>query len=839
MKFSYKAILFALFAIVLFVPANKLIAQSGSELIVEWEAEDGTVKVNALRDAIAADTDRPDDRIYVLRKGGFYWFSETIRNDGWHLRIVGEEPDPSDVFGNPAVIQSVAREDGSHPDKLIQASGSVTLKNLYIVGADESGGQGSYQPVQFDANDADYTFDNCIFERSNFAMIAVTGQNNNILVTNCTFRNLIGHPSDQQWQGRAISIWADQESVIVENNSFINIGMTALQIEGGAAKYVRFVHNTIVGLGRSVNTGNWWRDAYFANNLIVNGFWHGEGYADVSAVGRRGYTSGMFGIGALPGKYGPEEGRRVLFTKAATYRDPLFTAFYGDSIRAQPFVSELAVEEYIDIYENMVVNDTMWLDVKPNFASAPDDAEMVNKMIANINALRTVPLPSEVPTYFWRLPADPLDISWPSPENLSYSTPAVLLTAGTDGLPLGDLNWFPDKKAIWEANKEDFVAYIESLAGPVTVFDIVEVKEAEEGTVGGSAEVKNVEGFSYVGMDGGGFFEWIFDLADAGEYELNVWTHMRGNDRRGQRVFVNGVSIHDPMNWGEYIWGGEGNVHASMPLNEWTWTLIKQSEIVEAGALTLPAGENKIRIESSWGYQNFAGIDLILNGAVVKELRVPDLTSHDLVAINVEGAVWTPSALKFVDMGANGSVTLQFDVSEDATYRLNIALQNYNTPQPGTVSVDGTPVVTDLEFPAKADSTGTAVLSGSFPLTAGSHSIAITGSNVNMDVVTLVKETKIVSVRDNELPDGFSLEQNYPNPFNPSTTIKFTLGTASNIKLNIYNILGQKVATLLDAPMAAGTHTVNFNARHLASGVYIYSIEHTDFRVYKKMMLLK
>jgi hypothetical protein len=93
-------------------------------------------------------------------------------------------------------------------------------------------------------------------------------------------------------------------------------------------------------------------------------------------------------------------------------------------------------------------------------------------------------------------------------------------------------------------------------------------------------------------------------------------------------------------------------------------------------------------------------------------------------------------------------------------------------------------------------------------------------------------------------PAVYSLEQNYPNPFNPSTKINFRLAVDSKVSLKVFDVLGQEVATLLNGNFVAGSHTVNFNASSINSGVYMYRIEATgidgsNFTSVKKMILTK
>ncbi len=88
-------------------------------------------------------------------------------------------------------------------------------------------------------------------------------------------------------------------------------------------------------------------------------------------------------------------------------------------------------------------------------------------------------------------------------------------------------------------------------------------------------------------------------------------------------------------------------------------------------------------------------------------------------------------------------------------------------------------------------------------------------------------------------PANFSLDQNYPNPFNPTTTITYRIPVVSNVRLEIYDILGREVKALVNERQTAGSHYVTFNAGSLPSGVYIYKLQAGNYSNTKKLLLLK
>ena len=90
-----------------------------------------------------------------------------------------------------------------------------------------------------------------------------------------------------------------------------------------------------------------------------------------------------------------------------------------------------------------------------------------------------------------------------------------------------------------------------------------------------------------------------------------------------------------------------------------------------------------------------------------------------------------------------------------------------------------------------------------------------------------------------QMPGSFSLKQNYPNPFNPVTKIEYTLPEKTKIKLEVFDILGRKISTLVNEEQSDGKHTVKFNGTNLNSGIYIYRLSSPANVLSKKMVLLK
>ncbi|MEA1986915.1 MAG: N-acetylmuramoyl-L-alanine amidase [Candidatus Marinimicrobia bacterium] len=127
----------------------------------------------------------------------------------------------------------------------------------------------------------------------------------------------------------------------------------------------------------------------------------------------------------------------------------------------------------------------------------------------------------------------------------------------------------------------------------------------------------------------------------------------------------------------------------------------------------------------------------------------------------------------------------------------------------------------------------------SFQLTYNSENSSPNIGKIYFDDLRIVKSVYASINENNTLPNTFTLFQNYPNPFNPKTVIEYNIPKNSNVKLNIYDLSGKKITSLVDEFQNSGFHSVEFNGNKFASGIYLYQLLTDDFSEVKKMVLIK
>lgn len=178
--------------------------------------------------------------------------------------------------------------------------------------------------------------------------------------------------------------------------------------------------------------------------------------------------------------------------------------------------------------------------------------------------------------------------------------------------------------------------------------------------------------------------------------------------------------------------------------------------------------------------------------------------------------------------------------NEDRTVVIGLVPQFSEEPKPDLAAGEG--VIANLVFEV-TDPAVDAITVEAYTSKVPAHQLTFVyhdGLDLRSEHPSFESVTVAFSnVADDALPTEFSLSQNYPNPFNPSTTFEFALPSPSHVNLTIFNVLGQKVSTVIDENLAAGVHTYDWNASKVSSGVYFYRLTTDDNTQTRKMMLLK
>lgn len=197
---------------------------------------------------------------------------------------------------------------------------------------------------------------------------------------------------------------------------------------------------------------------------------------------------------------------------------------------------------------------------------------------------------------------------------------------------------------------------------------------------------------------------------------------------------------------------------------------------------------------------------------------------------------WVSNAIELANAG-----TLVFDQnawftsSGGRTFSSNTELlltDPFNLVNPNVTPLPGSPILTGAATPPN---------DGFFDV-SGSFLGALSDDPTKNWTANWVTYPQLVTDVNEEKPlivNNLVLEQNYPNPFNPSTLISFSIPEAANVKLAVYNILGQEVAVLVDEFVSPGNYSKVFNANNLTTGLYIYRLEAGATSISKKMTLLK
>ncbi len=406
-----------------------------------------------------ADGGIPEGRVYLLERSKYYFLSGTISLD-FSFRLVGQT-EPADSV--PAIVAAGYR-DGQALWQFFKQTvpGTVEFKNIYFKGASPVDAL-SGECIRVVSDSVKLVADNCIFDSFHFVTLHFFKVGyGKAFVTNCYFRNL-NHKNGGKYNGRGLRFMQSPtpvDTIVMQNNTFVNSNSFFLDVNRFTlVNYALIDHNTIVNTVKFVFQWHWQSNAFFTNNLIYNGHSYGETEADASNQDPDGLVFGIFGIDTV---YADSTGitdtlfessRNVVLTNNCWYYDSAVQSYWDarDSVMSEPFLNSRSQAMFDD-------NDT-WpgLVEENNINSAPNFTNFTTQtrddMITYMEGDRDGT--DKENNWGW-YPDRPeqgyvFKIYWPlnTIEDFSYSTSDDAYTAGIDGYPIGDLNWFPDRKADW------------------------------------------------------------------------------------------------------------------------------------------------------------------------------------------------------------------------------------------------------------------------------------------------------------------------------------------------------------------------------------------------------
>ncbi len=423
------------------------------------------VNVQIASDTLLDGSHDPAKTVYMAQSSNFYAFDGTLDCD-FDLTIIGPDNGWIKNEANPPVLLQIPAADGTQRDMIhLKAGGSITVKNVLVDGLlqnDELVGvfvtnQGGYKMI----------FDNCALADMQWFTSRNQAVADTISYTNCVFVNMVRKASTP-FNGMLLRIDAAVTNFIFENNTAINCSRMFGNGGNFFTSTMKEIHNTIVNMQVNGHELHWY-EGLQANNIYYNWSYRGRNLSTNHYEAPFTTWDRHYEIATKLDSISLYEGRNLF------YLDPAFPAYWNntinplvtnDSLKLIPcFLWDTGVDTTMMTDNNFKIGKNYW-QFEPMFANNPSK---LDSMLAwcNYYWAGTLGISGLTTWPDWRIQVavtyddqgQPI-LHWPQDFDLSY-TNDTLLTAGTDGLPLGDLNWFPNAKATYEANRATYIAALQ------------------------------------------------------------------------------------------------------------------------------------------------------------------------------------------------------------------------------------------------------------------------------------------------------------------------------------------------------------------------------------------
>ena len=400
--------------------------------------------------------------VYKVEAGTYYAFDGALDVD---FDLVIEGPDNGWILHDatpPVFFQTPSLEGGARDMINLNQGGSVVLRNILLTGLHGN----DVNISSFVRNFAGYkiVWDNCAFSDHRDHCTRSTGATEEITITNCVFINGDRRGSSP-FGGMPFRLDAACANLTFENNTSVNSG----RLLGNGGNFFTSVqheiHNTYLNMQVNGHEIHWY-ESLQANNIYYNWSWRGQ---KASTNDYERYFTTFETFSAVEFKLDSlalYQGRNLF------YLDPAFTEYWhntlGDSVY-QCLLWNLDVDSTINADDNFTIGKS-YGDFDPGFAKDPSQVDsMLGWCYSTWVSKADYPDWRITPPVTWNPDGTPT-LNWPPDLDLSYSD-TYLQTAGTDGLPIGDLNWFPSAKATYLANRDAYIAALQdSMANATNVY---------------------------------------------------------------------------------------------------------------------------------------------------------------------------------------------------------------------------------------------------------------------------------------------------------------------------------------------------------------------------------
>ena len=501
-----------LFSLFLLISGSYLFAQT--ELTLSAESS-----VNSQIEADRAGGNPAD--VYIAESGVVYWWDATYQVD-FDLHIKGTNSDWIGVQESPSIFVPIP--DGAGAIYLfvdVIEGGSLTIENCLFSGKNSTEGGDILGGFITEHGATEVIVDNCSFSDMSGNVMEINSAPDLVSITNCIMINCF-RPTNSPWGGHLGRFNTPGAELIIENNTFVNHGR--LLGNGGNFYTSNLIENHNTSLNCQTNAQEiHWNQALMANNIFYNWSWLGRTPADVA------YNYCITTFETFQGL--ALDSVSVYWGRNLLYRDPAIKAHYDndDSLAAKgvsPYITwNLDVDSTILADDNTTIGKSYW-DIDPEFTTGPGNLAQI------LGWLSYKYDPSVTDYVHWGITApvtydagtgQPV-LNWPPDFDLTYSN-EYMLEGATDGLPVGDLNWFPTEKATYLANRDAFIAALED-----------SITNAKSLYIPGDAESERITAEDLVSVDNGVEVARAFELSQNYPNPFNPTTTVSFKLDRSEKI---------------------------------------------------------------------------------------------------------------------------------------------------------------------------------------------------------------------------------------------------------------------------------------------------------------